>query len=141
MHTETPKKPDPGAQCVTKSRGLCSNAVCRSRSCRGAEDQCRLIGGAQGDGGLPAGRCRAWQWWQRSCWPIWQSSCRRELGLCAQTCRRLEIETGERGGTRRREAGWGAGGSLWTKSCRVSCWSGTGDVLTKLVAVGVSGGV
>ena len=101
----------------------------------------RIGAGAQWDEGVPAGRCRAWRWRRCSCWPIWQSSCWRELGFCTQTCRRLEIEIGERGGTRRHEAGQGAGGGVWTKSCHMSCWSGTGDVLTKLVAMGVSGGV
>lgn len=56
-------------------------------------------------------------------------------------CKRLEIKTGERGGNRWREAGQGVGRGLWAKSCHVSCWSGTGDVLTKLVAMGVSGDV
>lgn len=58
-----------------------------------------------------------------------------------QARRQLERETGERGGTQRREAGWGAGGGAGTKSCRVLYCSGPGDVLTKLVAVGASGGL
>lgn len=43
--------------CVMNSHGLCSDALCRSCSCRGAEDQRRLGEGAPWDGGLPAGRC------------------------------------------------------------------------------------
>jgi len=50
---------------------------------------------------------------------------------------------GNRGGRRQPAARGrlGVGGGMRTESCRVSCHSGTGDALAKLVAVGVSRGV